>query len=204
MDDLHDDRSDHRRPVAAEAVPARAALALWFPHRSGKPIPFAIPVVFVAIGVPIVWLIVASLYVHPYEGLSPSPLQLTIEHASRFVYLLIYLPIADAMINEDGRRGLAVWILPALALCVLTWVLWILYNRLGVDIGVSRVSTDATAPSKVGPLAGIVEAPGEGVGRMFFSNQIVLLPAIGVLMGLVLRGPSLDRRQRRILVAVLL
>jgi hypothetical protein len=96
------------------------------------------------------------------------------------------------------------WVVPVLALCALTWLLYILYNRLGVDIGVSRISTEATAPSKVGPLAGIVEAPGQGVGRMFFSNHILLLPTIAVLMGLTLRGPSLDDRHRRWLLIALL
>jgi hypothetical protein len=180
------------------------ALGLWFPHRSRMRIPFALPVIFVAVGVPIVWSIVATFYPHPNAGLDPSPTSMTIEQASRFVYLLIYLPLADAMIQDDGRRGIAVWVIPALGLCALTWLLYILYNRLGIDIGVSRVSSEPTAPSKVGPLAGIVEGSGVGTGRMFFANQIVLLPAIGVLMGLTLRGPSLEPRKRRWLLAALM
>ncbi|MEY2513738.1 MAG: hypothetical protein QOJ89_1096 [bacterium] len=180
------------------------ALAVWFPHRSRMRIPFAFWVVLIAIGVPLIWSIVATFYPHPNAGLSPSPLSLTIEHASRFVYLLLYLPLADATMQGDGRRGIAMWVVPVLALCALTWLLYILYNRLGVDIGVSRISTEATAPSKVGPLAGIVEAPGQGVGRMFFSNHILLLPTIAVLMGLTLRGPSLDDRHRRWLLIALL
>ena len=180
------------------------ALGVWFPHRTRQRIPFWFPVVLIAIGVPIVWTIVAGFYPHPNDGISPSPLSLTIEHASRFVYLLIFLPIADLTLRGDGRRGLAMWILPVLALCALTWLLYILYNRLGVNIGVGRVSFEPTAPSKVGPLAGIVEPPGFGIGRMFFSNHILLLPAIGVLMGLTLRGPSLDERQRRWLLVALM
>lgn len=191
-------------PLPIKPLLLMLALAVWYPHRSRERIPFVAQVVFVAIGVPIIWSVVATFYEHPYAGLSPSPLQLTIEHAGRFVYLLIYLPLADLALQQDSRRGLVLWVAPALALAALTWVLYILYNRLGVDIGVSRVSTDATAPSKVGPLAGIVEAPGQGVGRTFFANHIVLIPATAVLMGLVLRGPSLDRRQRRRLLAALL
>ncbi len=180
------------------------ALAVWFPHRSRMRIPFALGVVLIAIGVPVVWSIVATFYPHPYANISPSPLALTIEHASRFVYLLIYLPLADATLRGDGRRGIAMWVLPALGLAALTWILYILYIRLGIGIGLSRVSAEPTAPSKVGPLAGIVEGQGLGGGRMFFANQIMLLPAIGVLMGLTLRGPSLDQRQRRWLLAGLL
>jgi hypothetical protein len=178
------------------------ALMVWWPHRSRKPIPFWFGVVLIAIGVPIVWSIVATFYPHPNAGISPSPTSLTIEHASRFVYLLIYLPLADATLQGDGRRGLGMWVLPALGLCALTWLLWVLYIRLGIDIGLSRVSSEPTAPSKVGPLAGIVE--NYGVGRMFFANQIMLLPAIGVLMALSLRGPSMDSRQRRWVLAALL
>ncbi|MGH2839685.1 MAG: O-antigen ligase family protein [Solirubrobacteraceae bacterium] len=180
------------------------ALVLWYPHRSAKRIPLAVPVAVVAIGVPVVWSMVATFYDHPYAGLEPSPAELTIEHASRFVYLLIYFPLADTMLRGDGRRGLGLWVVPVLGLCALTWVLYILYHRLGVDIGATRVSADATAPSKLGPLAGIVEAPGEGLGRMFFSNQILLVPAIGVLMGLALGAGGFARRQRRWLLIALL
>ena len=196
-------------PIAVGPLPLKPfllalALAVWFPHRSRTRIPFAVSVVVLALGVPLLWSLVAWFHPHPNAGIEPSPLQLTVEHASRFVYLLIYLPLADLTLRGDGRRGLALWVVPALALCALTWLLWILHNRLGVDIGVTRVSSDPSAPSKVGPLAGIVEVPGQGAGRMFFANQIVLLPAIGVLMALTLRGPSLDRRHRWWLLGALL
>ena len=180
------------------------ALAVWFPHRSRARIPFAPAAIFVAIGVPVLWSIVALSYPQPNAGVDPSPLSLTIEQASRFVYLLIFLPLADATLAGDGRRGLASWLLPALALCGLTWALYLLFNRLGVDIGASRVSSEPTAPSKVGPLAGIVEGPGTGFGRMFFANQILVIPAVGVLMALTLRGPSLDARTRGWLLAALI
>lgn len=191
-------------PLPVKPFLLALALAVWFPRRGATHIPFALPVVFVAIGVPLVWSMVATFYPHPNAGISPSPLQLTIEQASRFVYLLIYLPLADAMLQHDGRRGIVLWIVPAMALCALTWLLWILYYRLDVGIGLSRVSFEPTAPSKVGPLAGIVEARGQGSGRMFFANQIVLIPAIGVLMALTLRGPRLDARGRRWLLVALL
>jgi len=192
-------------PLPIKPLLLLLALATWYPYRSRIRIPFTTPVLFVAIGIPIVWSFVAIWYEHPYAGYSPSPVQLMTEHAGRFVYLLIYLPLADAVLQGDGRRGLALWIGPALALCALTWVLYLLNYRLGIDVGVSFVAEEGPARSRWGPLAGVIEAYGQGVGRTAFANQIVIIPAIAVLMGLGLglHGQS-ARRQRRLLLAGLL
>ncbi len=162
------------------------ALVTWYPERTGKPIPYVAPVIFVAVGVPILWSLVALYYPHPYAGLTPSPLQLTLEHASHFVYLLIYLPFADALLHRDRERTTAMWLAPAVLLCAITWLLYVLYVRLGIDIGVTRLLAVGESPSQLGPLAGIVNPPGAET-RIFFANHILLVPATAILLGIALR-----------------
>jgi O-antigen ligase/polysaccharide polymerase Wzy-like membrane protein len=161
------------------------ALALWFPNRSRKPIPFAVPVLVVAIAVPLVWSIVATYYPHPYAGLSPSPTRMTAEHASHFLYLLIYLPIADLTVNHDGRAGVALWLLPAVGLCAVTWILYFLHSG-GSNLGIEYTTRGLGALERIGPLQGIVSLPGEHPVRLFFGNHILLIPAAAALLGLAL------------------
>ena len=172
-------------PISFGGIPLKLfllalALAMWFPHRSRGPIPLAIPVIAVAVVVPIVWAVVASYHFHPYAGQDPSPTAMTAEHASRFLYLLIYLPIADAILHANVGPATRMWLVPVVLLCGLTWVLYVLYVKLGVNIG---VEITRGGPGKVGPLLGVVTPPGFTPVRIFFANHILIVPAVAALIG---------------------
>jgi len=175
-------------PISVGGVPLKLfllvlALGMWWPHRSGRPIPFAVPVVVVAVAAPILWSVVTTLYPHPYAGMTPSPLQMTLEHASRFLYLLIYFPIADTMLRGDSRRTISMWLVPACLLAVLTWALYVLYRHLGVDLGVTLTTTGKDAQAQLGPLLGVVTPPDVSPGRIYFANHILVIPTMAVLLG---------------------
>jgi len=185
-------------PVSIGGIPFKLfllmlALGLWLPHRTGRPIPFTIPVCLVAIGVPIVWSIVGLFYPHPYDGMTPSPAHMTLAHGSRFLYLLIYLPIADYTLHASARRAVAMWVRPALGLISLTWLLYVLYHHLGVDLPVTLTTTGRDASAKLGPLLGVVSPPGVSPARVFFANHILIIPAIAVLIAWLVLA---DRRRR--------
>ena len=181
-------------PVSVGGIPFKLfllmlALGLWLPHRTGRQIPFTVPVLIVAVGVPIVWSIVALFYPHPYAGTNPSPTHMTLEHASRFLYLLIYLPIADYTLHASARRAVAMWVLPVFGLITLTWLFYVLYRHLGIDLPVTLTTTGRDASAKLGPLLGVVTPPGVSPSRIFFANHILIIPAIAVLLAwLVLAG----------------
>ena len=159
------------------------ALGMWFPYRSRERIPLAAPVAIVAVGVPVVWAVVAGFHFHPYEGQTPSPTLMTLEHASRFLYLLIYFPVADATLRADVGPALRMWLVPALLLLALTWLFYVLHARLGVDLG---VSITLGGPGQLGPLLGVVTPPGVYPVRIFFANHILIIPAAAALVGLAL------------------
>jgi len=180
-------------PISIGGLPLKIvllllALAMWWPHRSGKPIPFALSVVAVAVAAPIVWWLVATLYLHPYDGLTPSPTRMRMEHASHFLYLLIYLPLADTLLRSDFRRAIKLWLVPACLLCALTWAFYLLYRHLGVDLGVTLTTTGKDAQARVGPLLGVVTPPEVSPGRIFFANHILIIPTVAVLLGWLMRA----------------
>lgn len=185
-------------PVSLGPVPLKlpillVALSVWFAHRRHSGLPFTVLVLAVATGVPVVWSVVASAYPHPYAGLTPSPTSMTLEHASHFIYLLIYFPLADYALTKARTHVYDVWLVPVLALCVLTWCLYVAYGYLHLDIGASLSATGLGASSRVGPLAGIVTGAGSGTVRLFFANHILLLPAAAAAVGYAL----IERRSRR-------
>jgi len=169
-------------PIPFKLVLLAMALGLWLAHRSGRPIPFAAGVIVVAVGMPIVWSIVALFYAHPYAGAQPSPTHMTLEQASRFLYLLIYLPIADYMLHASARRAVAMWAVPVFGLVGLTWLLYVLYHQLGVSLPVELPGNGRDA-AKLGPLLGIVTPPGVEPVRIFFANHILLIPMLAVALG---------------------
>lgn len=180
-------------PISIGGVPLKLfllvlALGMWWPHRSRRPIPFAVPVVVVAVAAPILWSVVATLYPHPYTGMTPSPLRMTLEHASHFLYLLIYFPIADTLLKADSRRAIAMWLIPACLLVALTWALYVLHSHLGVDLGVTLTTTGKDAQAQLGPLLGVVTPPDVSPGRIFFANHILVVPTVAVLLGWLVKG----------------
>ncbi len=192
-------------PISLGPIPFKLlllvlALGLWLPHRSGRPIPFAAGVIVVAAGFPIVWSIVSLFYVHPYTGAQPSPTQMTLEQASRFLYLLIYLPIADYMLHASARRAVRMWALPVFGLVGLTWILYVLYHHLGVNLPVELPGNGRDA-AKLGPLLGVVTPPGVVPVRIFFANHILLIPMVAVALGWLVLS---DRRRWWALAVVLI
>jgi O-antigen ligase len=120
--------------------------------------------------VPVLWAVVAALNA---VGGDPArhQLEFTLQNAGRFVYVLLYFPVVD-LIRADRGLVKAIWLVPALAICLLTIGIWVVEDLI-------QGETDGRA--RLLFLSGRFGPAEEGF-RVFFGNQLMLIPAFGLLL----------------------
>lgn len=172
-------------PVPLKAVVTAAAVSAWAleARRHGVPRPpWTGPVLVFGIGVPLIWLAIAVLRDHFGDPAYPAGLSGAFEQASRFFYVLLYFPLADWYRERRDDSAHRIWLWPIYALCALTWLLFLGYLFVGVDYGDTLNS---------GPVRGDISVSASGAFRVFFVNQIGLIPAAALLLARI-RFADLD------------
>jgi hypothetical protein len=159
------------------------ALLVWLrasrPWKRWSSFRFRIPVLIVAVGVPIVWTLLAVWLHHRNDPAQRHGLSDAVQEASRFVYLLLYFPLADRGWADGPRSRLWRW--PALLICAITVALWI-GHLAGINYGAS---------GDVGPFQGAIGEDGTGTFRAFIVNDVLFLPLLAFLTAASMRsGPS--------------
>jgi hypothetical protein len=156
------------------------ALVTWLlcarPWERMRAFRFGVPVLITGVIVPVVWFAIAAILAHTHDPAQRDGLSNAVQEASRFVYLLLYFPLADRKWLGDGWERLWVW--PALLLCAITVALFA-GHLLGADYGTSGT---------VGPFQGTIGTDGGGTFRAFLINDIALLPLFAILIARASRG----------------
>jgi hypothetical protein len=161
-----------------------AAVALWWRARRGTPEPwppFTAMVVVFGVVVPVVWFAVALLRIHQDDPAQVHGTHYAVQQASRFVYVLLYLPIADHL-RSGGYRADRLWTWPVYLLCLITLGLFAAH-LLGADFGHDQ---------RVGPLQGAISVDEMGRFRAFLVNHVLLIGAAAFLLTR-LRAPAPSR-----------
>jgi O-Antigen ligase len=160
-------------------------LAVYRPWmRSWRSYPFAIPVLVGGIVIPVAWFALAILLHHRHDPAQPDNTSYAIQQASRFVYLLLYFPILDevkrcgAIAGREHDRELrahGVWLWPTLALCAISLLFFLGHALLGLNYD----------GGNVGPFHGIVALEITGVFRVFLADDVMIIPATALVLGLI-------------------
>jgi O-antigen ligase len=163
-------------------VVAGAIIAWWWQvgRRSAlRDYQFAVPVLAFAIGIPILWALVGAAQSIGGDGAGIHSLTWTMQEASRFVYLLLYFPLLDAR-RLYGGRGVDLWLLPVLALCGVTVLLFLSHYLIG---------SPGNTPSFL--IFKGVFGDNAGGFRVFIGNQVLFIVATALLLSeLASLGPS--------------
>lgn len=164
-------------------------LGAWLGHRRAQApaqrprFSFARSALWLAVAVPLLWTAVAAVDAAAGGGLAAIHPSYVLQHANRFAYVLLYFPLAELARAGDGQRGRLVWIVPVFALCGVTFALWLAHQLAGVNYGPSSL------PEKL--FFGVIGSAGDGY-RVFIGNQILLIPAVAVVLAaLRARGAEL-------------
>jgi hypothetical protein len=156
------------------------ALVVWVasakPWRHARAFSFRWPVLVVAVAVPIVWLGLAALRAHGHDPAQRAGLSNAAQEASRFIYLLLYFPLADYVWLRGGWSRL--WRLPVLVLCAVSVGL-LLGHVAGANYGWSGT---------VGPLQGQIGVDSTGTFRTFMVSDVLLIPLAAFLAAEVVSG----------------
>jgi hypothetical protein len=165
-------------PLKFYAVAIALAVWLWSSKpwtRSLTTFRFGIPVLITGVLVPVVWFLLAAWLSHRHDPEQGHGLSDAVQEASRFVYLLLYFPLADrAWLGEGWDR---LWRWPALLLCGVTIALWIGYLA-GHHYGQS---------GDFGPFQGAIAVDATGTFRAFLINDVLFLPLFAFLCAVVAR-----------------
>jgi hypothetical protein len=162
-----------------------AALALWWRGRRASDAPwpvFTSAVVLFGVVVPVVWFGITLLHVNQDDPAQVHGTQYAVQQASRFVYVLLYLPLADHL-RAGGYRADRLWTWPVYALCVITLGL-LAAHLAGAEFGHDQ---------RLGPLQGAISVDESGQFRAFLVNHVLLIPAAAFLLArLRAPGPARD------------
>ena len=140
---------------------------------------FASPVLALGVAVPVIWTLVAAFYAGVGDAAADHTFTWTLQNASRFTYVLLYFPLVDFARRFRGRMNW-IWLIPAYAICALTVAIWLDHLITGRHFDVQKFLF----------LTGAIGGSPEGF-RVFLGNQILLIPAFGVLLAQVaVRGWS--------------
>ncbi len=161
---------------------AGAIVAWWWQvgrHRALREYQFAVPVLLFAIAIPVLWALVGAVQAIGGDSAGTHGLTWTMQEASRFVYLLLYFPLLDAR-RLYGGRGVQVWLLPVLALCGVTVLLFFSHYLIG---------SPGNTPSFL-IFKGVFGANAGGF-RVFIGNQVLFIAGTALLLAeLASLGPS--------------
>jgi hypothetical protein len=162
-----------------------AIVAWWVQVGRGRTIgdyKFGVPVLLFAIGIPIVWAVVAGLQSIGGDGVGLHSLRWTVQEASHFFYLMLYFPLLDAR-RLYGRRGTELWLYPVLGLAVVTILLFFSHYLIG--------SPGDTTEYFV--FRGVFQS-NDGGFRVFIGNQVLFILGTSLLLAeLAALGPSRRR-----------
>jgi hypothetical protein len=160
--------------VPLKLLAVMAALGTWLvaarPWRRMAEFRFRIPVLLTGVCVPVIWFALAAYLSHTHDPAQPAGLSNAVQESSRFVYVLLYFPLADRRWLGAGWERL--WIWPAFLLCAITMGLFA-GHLLGADYGPSGT---------VGPFQGSIGVNASGTFRDFLISDIALLPLFAVLV----------------------
>jgi O-antigen ligase len=153
---------------------------------------FAVPVLAASILIPLAWFALALLLHHHHDPAQAANTSYAIQQASRFVYLLLYFPILDelrrcAAMARSGRDRLLrihrVWLWPTLVLCGITLLFFLGHALLGLEYG----------GGNVGPFQGAIALDSTGSFRVYLIDDVMLIPAMALLLGIARSGPLGNR-----------
>jgi hypothetical protein len=137
--------------------------------------------------IPLAWFALALLLHHRHDPAQAANTSYAVQQASRFVYLLLYFPILDevrrcAAIAGAGADRLLrthrVWLWPTLVLCGITLLFFLGHALLGLDYG----------EGNVGPFQGEIAVESTGTFRAYLIDDVMLIPAMALLLGSARRG----------------
>lgn len=137
---------------------------------------FRTPILLGAIVVPCVWFLVAAWLAHEHDPAQRHGLSDAAQEASRFIYLLLYFPLADRRWLGAGWDRLWRW--PTLVVCAITVGLFVAY--------LFGAHFDGTGT--VGPFQGAVAVDRTGVFRAFLINDVLFLVLFAWLFARVAAG----------------
>lgn len=161
---------------------AGAIVAWWWQvgrRRALHDYQFAAPVLLFAIAIPVLWALVGAAQAIGGDSAGSHGLTWTMQEASRFVYLLLYFPLLDAR-RLYGGRGVDLWLLPVLALCGVTVLLFLSHYLIG---------SPGNTPSFL--IFKGVFGDNAGGFRVFIGNQVLFIVATALLLSeLASLGPS--------------
>lgn len=139
-------------------------------ERSLRDYEFAPAVLLFAIAIPIVWSLVAAAQKIGGDSAGLHSFSWTAQEASRFVYLLLYFPLLDAL-RLYGRDGVYFWLAPIFLLCGVTVALFFCHYLTGSP-------TDG-----MGFLVfkGVFQGNAGGF-RVFIGNQVLFVAGVAFLL----------------------
>jgi len=161
-------------PIPLKLFLVAGAFAAWWAQvgrkRALHEYQLGVPVLLFAIAIPVTWSLVGAVQAIGGDAVGLHGLTWTMQEASRFVYLLLYFPLLDAR-RLYGRRGIDLWLLPILALCVVTVLLCLSHYLTG------------TPGDTVGFLffQGVFQSNTGGY-RVFIGNQVLFIAATALLL----------------------
>lgn len=159
-------------PVPGKFLLTVAALCLWTRHRHPEHQPWLRALLTFGLGVPALGFMVAVVRELTSDPAQQLGLRSAAEEASRFVYVLLALPLMDWARTRSSRRlAEGIWLWPATALALLTWGLFCAY-RAGVQFDGS---------GQVGPLQGDIAVDTAGWFRAFMITDVMFVPALVML-----------------------
>jgi len=170
-------------PVPLKLFLVAAAIVVWWwqvgRRRALSDYQFAVPVLLFAIAIPFLWALVGAVQAIGGDAAGLHGLTWTMQEASRFVYLLLYFPLLDAR-RFYVSRGVDVWLVPVLALCVVTLLLFLSHYLTGHP---------GNTPSFF--IFKGVFGYNPGGFRVFIGNQVLFVVATALLLAeLASLGPS--------------
>ncbi|MDQ3611284.1 MAG: O-antigen ligase family protein [Actinomycetota bacterium] len=160
-------------PIPGKFIVAVLALAVWLAYRRDAQIPWRLPIIAVGVLLPVLGLAVALVGAATGDPAQALGLRAAAEEASRFVYILLAVPLLDWARSRGSQRDAdRLWLWPIAGLALLTWLLYVAY--LG--------GADFDGSGQVGPLQGdIAQDPVTGWFRAFMVTQILFLPGFLLL-----------------------
>lgn len=166
-----------KAPICAVAF--LAWLAVRGRHLRLGDFPLRVPALLYGLALPLLGGVVGAWTHHRGGGVALVDLRDLGEEASRFLYVLLYFPLADLLGRGRGVRQVA-WVGPLLGLSVATWVLWWL-------IAHTRTSWANSLGFSI--FNGILGVVGDQV-RIFLEQDVLL----GLLAAFALAQLVLGRR----------
>jgi O-antigen ligase len=161
-------------PVPLKLFLVAGAIAAWWAQVGRtwalRDYQFGVAVLLFAIAIPIAWAFVGAVQAIGGDRVGIHDLTWTMQEASRFVYLLLYFPLLDAR-RLYGRRGVDLWLLPVLALCVVTVLLFISHYLIGTPGDTTGFFV----------FKGVFQSNVGGF-RVFIGNQVLFIVATALLL----------------------